>query len=433
MEIQRITFSSGKENAFRRVDDKNGVIELNTGEIGTSAELYEVIQKKLGEASEELSIDRDSFRQLEFGFGDKERDLALATLHLDSTFVSFSLKKKEDLEKEYRKWSLEGQDWDEEVSNILEGTRLTRKLQNTPPNLMMPENFVEEARKYLEGISGIEINVISGGDLKKEKLGLIEAVGGASEHAPRLLIVKYSAAGSKEYMALVGKGVCYDSGGLNIKTGSYMSKMKFDMSGAAVSLGVVGALARNKCKNSIVVAIPLVENAVGPKSYRADDVLISRNGMSVEIENTDAEGRLVLADALAYVADVYKPKEIMTIATLTGAIGYALGYKYAGAWSTEDDMSSRLLESSKQWGEWIWRMPLDDYYLKALKKTKVADIANSAKTGAGGSNRAAMFLKEFTNKLPYIHLDIANIDHCDKTGEPTAPLFKTIYFYMSGR
>lgn len=224
------------------------------------------------------------------------------------------------------------------MRNISDGVALAKRLQNTPPNFMMPENFVEEAKKELDGIDGIEIKEISGQGLEEEKLGLIMAVGKASNHPPRLLIIKYHGGdANEEFTALVGKGVCYDSGGLNIKTGSYMSTMKFDMSGGAVSLGVIKTLAKNKAKVNLVVAVPLVENAVASNSYRPDDVIVCRNGMSIEIDNTDAEGRLVLADALAYVVDVHKPKEVITIATLTGAIGYALGNKYGGAWATDDE------------------------------------------------------------------------------------------------
>ncbi|WP_216083491.1 M17 family metallopeptidase [Candidatus Mycoplasma haematohominis] len=431
--MHKICFFKGEKNKLTKDGDSLARFEINTDKLGNSWELERLLEDKLGKFTKEIEIDYESFKNLSFkNFGAQERDLALSTVLSMFTTVAFTMKSSKNSEKDVKKWKLVGGNFDSNVSSISSSFALTKRLQSTPPNIMTPEQFVLEAREALKGIPGVEIEEIKGEDLKKERLELIIAVGKASINAPRLLIIKYLVSGSDDLIALVGKGVCYDTGGLNIKTGSYMATMKFDMSGAAVSLGVVKALAENGSKQSVVVAIPLVENSVAGNSYRPDDVIICRNGMSIEIDNTDAEGRLVLADALAYVSEVYKPKEIITIATLTGAIGYALGSKYGGAWSTNDDQWNKLRSCSLKAAEWIWRMPMDDYYLKALQKTKVADIKNSAKTGMGGSNRAAMFLKEFTNNIPFIHLDIASIDHCENTGEPRAPLLKTLYFYLFG-
>lgn len=429
--MDSIFFREGSETKLNREEGGRSFLEVNVESVGNAFELQKLLEDNFNKFSDDLEIDRDSFRSLKFKFGDMERDLAMESVYLSGTFVSFSMKNPDGRAKDLKKWTLIGGEWDEKTKNIMDGVRFAKRLQNTPPNFMMPENFAEETRKFLDGLDGVEIEEIQGGRLEEERLGLIGAVGRASMHPPRLLIIKYSGAEKGgDPIALVGKGVCYDSGGLNIKTGSYMSSMKFDMSGGAVSVGAIGALAKNRAKINLIVAVPLVENAVSSNSYRPDDVVMCRNGMSIEIDNTDAEGRLVLADALAYVVDTFKPKEVITIATLTGAIGYALGSKYGGAWATSDQQWNDLLDSSIKAAEWVWRMPMDEYYLKALKKTRVADIKNSAKTGAGGSNRAAMFLKEFTGGLPYVHLDIANIDHCESTGEPTAPLLKTLYFYL---
>lgn len=426
-----VKFSAGEKNNLIKESDAVAKLEIDTQGLENSYELQKALDEKLGKFTKKIEIDYESFKALEFkNFGQLERDLALSTVLSMRTTVAFSMKKQDSLEKDLKKWTLVKGDLDGSVKSIVDSFELAKRLQATPPNIMTPEQFVNEAKAALDGVEGVKIKEIKGKDLKKEKLELIIAVGKASVNAPRLLLIEYTAPDSKDLIALVGKGVCYDTGGLNIKTGSYMATMKFDMSGGAVSLGIIKALAQNQSKQSVVVAIPLVENSVAGNAYRPDDVIVCRNGMSIEIDNTDAEGRLVLADALAYVSEVYKPKEVITIATLTGAIGYALGNKYGGAWTTDMDQWNRLSDSSIKGAEWVWRMPMDDYYLKALQKTKVADLKNSVKTGMGGSNRAARFLKEFTNNTPYIHLDIANIDHCENTGEPKAPLLKTLYFYL---
>lgn len=245
----------------------------------------------------------------------------------------------------------------EKIENIISGIEFAKRLQATPPNILTPEKFVQEVREKFEGVQGVNIREIVGEDLVKERLNLIVAVGKASANAPRLLLIEYMPEKGGKVSALVGKGICYDSGGLNIKTGPYMSTMKFDMSGGAVSAGTLYALAKNGAGRNLVVSIPLAENSVSGIAYRPDDVIVSRSGKSIEIDNTDAEGRLVLADAMSYVIDEYKPEEIITIATLTGAIGYALGNKYGGGWSTCCSRWERFMKCVDRGFEFVWRMP----------------------------------------------------------------------------
>lgn len=390
-------------------------------------QLYSFLKDNLG-SYKEVEIDLDFLSSLSFkNMTSEDVQIIFSSIYSYFSFVPFCLKKDKD---ERKKWNIKGNK-SEKVKYLVEAQEFVRRLQETPPNLLNTKEFEEESRRFLSGIDHLSFKVIGVDEIRSLGLNLIEAVGRGSLNAPRLLIIEYKPNSQEEnFRVLVGKGVCFDTGGLNIKTGSYMASMKFDMSGAAVSIGTIYSLSKCRSKQNVVVLVPLVENSVSSSSYRPDDVVVSFCGKSVEIDNTDAEGRLILADSLSYGVDKYKPKEIISIATLTGAIGYALGYKYAGAWTTSDEQWNDFNKSSIKGGDWIWRMPLDDYYLKALKNSRVADLKNSAATGAGGASRAACFLKEFVDNTPYVHLDIANIAHGEGNSIAQSPLLKTLFYYL---
>ncbi|AEG73418.1 cytosol aminopeptidase [Mycoplasma haemofelis Ohio2] len=395
----------------------------------TPPQLYTFLLESL-EKYDELSFDFQSFLDLEFkNITPQSLELVLYTVYSHYSSVPFSSKKEQ---KPSHKWSFEGS-ISKTVENLVDAILKARQLQECPPNLLYPKKFVERAKEMLSGLKNVSVQVFDQKALLEKKLNLINEVGKASENPPYLMVVEYLPNPNEKSKALVGKGISYDTGGLNLKPGSHMSNMKFDMSGAASSLAVIYAMAKNEVSENLRVFLPLAENCVSSNAYRPDDVIISYSGKSVEVDNTDAEGRLVLADALSYAAMEYSPTEIISIATLTGAIGYALGNKYGGAWATSEESWKSLYDSSIAAGEWIWRMPLDDYYLKALKKSRVADLKNSARTGAGGSSRAACFLKEFVLGLPYVHLDIANIAYSDSTSVSYAPMVRTLYYYLAER
>lgn len=313
-----------------------------------------------------------------------------------------------------------------ECDTLASGQTFARKLQDMPSNYLNPTVFVEEVQKLFASVSNVKINVLNHQQLLEKKMGLICGVAQGSEMGAKLMSLEYNTDPKKEKLAIVGKGVCFDTGGYSVKTGGHMRGMKFDMSGAASVIGAIYALAKNQIKTNVVGVVGVVENLISLKSYRVDDVLISYQGTSVEVDNTDAEGRLVLADCLTYAYKDLKANKLLSIATLTGAIIYALGATYAGAWSKYDSDWIALENASNQAGENVWRMPFHQDYLDLLKCSQVADIKNSVASPNAGSSRAANFLKEFTSDLAYYHLDIAGLDSFTN-GKGSGPMVRTLY------
>jgi leucyl aminopeptidase len=291
---------------------------------------------------------------------------------------------------------------------IAESVCLARDLINEGPMELNPVKFAEHAEKVAQE-SGLKIDILDEKKLKKEKMNLMLAVASASQSfaPPRLIKLHYQPKKpSKHKIVLVGKGVTFDSGGLDIKTADGMLDMKVDMSGAAAVLGTMCAISKLQPKVEVVGYMACVENGVGPRAYHPGDILISRKGTSVEIANTDAEGRLVLADTITYAIDHDKPDIIIDIATLTGACMVALGLKTAGLFANDDGLADAITQSGQTVGESFWRMPLNPA-LKEIIKSPVADIKNCGDR-YGGSITAALFLADFIEKdIKWAHLDIA--------------------------
>lgn len=299
----------------------------------------------------------------------------------------------------------------EEISDaqvIAKAVKLTRDLINEGPTVMNPEAMAHHAQREAKA-GGLEIEILDEKALEKEKFGLLLAVGrGSADFAPpRVIKLSYKPAKkAKKHIALVGKGVTFDSGGLDIKPSDGMLHMKTDMSGAAAVMGVMQAIAHLKPDVAVTGYMACVENGVDSKSYHPGDILISRKGLSVEINNTDAEGRLVLADTLNYAQEQDKPDIVIDIATLTGACVVALGPNMAGLFSNDDALSSQILEASKYTGEQFWRMPILEDLFDQIK-TPLADMKNTGER-YGGSITAALFLQKFIEpKTIWAHLDIA--------------------------
>lgn len=312
-----------------------------------------------------------------------------------------------------------------------------RELINEPPIVLNPVYFAQEAQKIAQK-TGLKIEILDEKALKKENMGLMLAVGqGTLDFAPpRLIKLSYTPdKASKKTVALVGKGVTFDSGGLDIKPADGMLDMKVDMSGAAAVLSVMNAAAQLKLNLNLVGYLACVENAVDSKSYHPGDIFKSRKGLHVEISNTDAEGRLVLADAITYAQDKDNPDILIDIATLTGACMVALGIKRAGLYSNDENLAKDLLELEKNTGEKFWRMPLDQELLSGLK-TPNADYKNCADRW-GGSITAALFLQLFINQnVKWAHLDIAgpatnSKDHAYLSKGGTGFAIKTLVEYLS--
>lgn len=288
---------------------------------------------------------------------------------------------------------------------VAEGVEIARTLVNEPPNVLYPESFAERVESLKK--VGVDVEILDERALHKLGMGALLAVGQGSSRDSRVVVMRWRGAKSKKAqpVAFVGKGVCFDSGGISIKPAASMEDMKGDMGGAACVVGLMHALASRKAKLNAVGVIGLVENMPDGKAYRPGDILTSMSGQTIEVINTDAEGRLVLADALWYVKETVKPKFIVDLATLTGAIMVALGQEHAGLFSNDDELAGRLLAAGLATGEAVWRMPLGAAYDKMID-SKFADMKNTGGRN-GGAITAAQFLKRFVGDTPWAHLDIA--------------------------
>jgi leucyl aminopeptidase len=290
---------------------------------------------------------------------------------------------------------------------VLEGVYMARDLINTNADEVTPQHLAKVAQGLAKTLSNVKTTVLGRKQIEKEKMDLILAVSRGSAHDPAFIIVEYKGAPkSKDHTVIVGKGVTYDTGGLNLKPTGSMETMKCDMSGAAAALGTIYAVASLGLKVNVTAVIPSVENAISALSYKPGDVYSSYAGKTVEIGNTDAEGRLILADALAYTVQNLKPDRIIDFATLTGAIEIALGHEAAGLMSNNDALADSLIRAGSETHERVWRLPLYEEYREQLK-SEIADIKNIGGRPAG-SITAAMFLQEFVGKTPWAHLDIAS-------------------------
>ena len=286
------------------------------------------------------------------------------------------------------------------VEALAAGEALTRDLINTPASDMGPDEL-EAAARDLATAYGATISVISGDDLTKD-YPMIHAVGRASTRAPRLIDMSWGSSGPK--LTLVGKGVCFDTGGLNLKPGASMGLMKKDMGGAATVLGLARDIMALGLPLQLRVLVPAVENSVSGNAFRPGDILTSRKGLTVEINNTDAEGRLVLADALA-LADEGQPDLIVSMATLTGAARVAVGQDLAPFYVDNDATAAALSSAAARVSDPVWRMPFHDPYEPEIEPG-IADLDNAPAGGFAGSITAALFLRRFVTETPYMHFDI---------------------------
>jgi leucyl aminopeptidase len=314
----------------------------------------------------------------------------------------------------------------ETLDHIAKGVFLARDLVNEPPNTLHPESYAELIKEELKPL-GVEVEILD--EKKMHKLGFeaLLAVGQGSIRESRTVIMRWNGAGKgakaskRAPIALVGKGVTFDTGGISLKPGAEMDLMKMDMGGSAAVVGVMKALAARKANANVIGIVGLVENMPSDRAYRPGDVIGSLAGKTIEILNTDAEGRLVLADILTYIQQTYKPEVIIDLATLTGAIMIALGFEYCGAFANDDGLWDQLNDSSKNTGEKFWRMPLDAAYKKEME-SDIADLKNLGSLGRyGGACSAAGFLEHFIEEdTKWAHIDIAGTAWW-KSDAPTTP------------
>lgn len=291
------------------------------------------------------------------------------------------------------------------LDKVADGVFLTRDLVNEPANIIHPESFAAECRKLAE--LGVEIEVLGEKQMRKLGMGALLGVGQGSDRESQLVVMRWMGAKDKNAapLALIGKGVCFDTGGISIKPAAGMEEMKWDMAGAGAVTGAMKALAGRQARANVVGIVGLVENMPSGNAQRPGDVVISASGQTIEVINTDAEGRLVLADAIWYAKEHFKPTAMIDLATLTGAIIISLGNDYAGLFSNDDPLAQAIADAGASVDEKVWRLPMGDSYDKQLK----SDIADMKNVGGreGGSITAAQFIKRFVGDIPWAHIDIA--------------------------
>lgn len=390
-----IVFGIGKADELKSDDWRafGGAVlaELQKAKAETATVLLEAPEgaEMTGEAAAQFAMGAklrayafDAYKSKKKG-DDKTKDLKLSLAVADAKAAK-------------KAWSVE--------EAVADGVLLARDLVNEPANVLGPVEFAGKA-KELEAL-GVEVEILGEKEMKKLKMAALLGVAQGSTRPPRLAVMRWNGGKKGEApVALVGKGVVFDTGGISIKPAAGMEEMKGDMGGAAAVVGAMHAIAGRKAKANVIGVIGLVENMPDGNAQRPGDIVTAMSGTTIEILNTDAEGRLVLADALWYTQEKYKPAIMIDLATLTGAVLIALGNLNAGLFTNNDALADKLLASAKASGEPLWRLPLSAEYDKIID-TPNADVKNTGGRWAG-SITAAQFLQRFANDVPWAHLDIA--------------------------
>lgn len=311
-----------------------------------------------------------------------------------------------------------------EVTVISQAVNDCRNLQIMPENFLNSEVLAEKIADDFKNIENLKVRVLTKAQIRELNMGLLLSVNKGSTHEPRVVVVEYkNNPESKEHNVYVGKGITFDTGGVNTK-GYHMGGMKFDMSGSVIVAYAVKAMAQLKLKVNASAVMMITDNRLANDASLPENIYESMSGKWVEVTDTDAEGRLVLADGLYYGASELKATQLVDVATLTGSLSYALGSVYTGIWSTDDKKWELFNQAANASYEKVWRMPLHEDFHKSNKESKVADLNNYSSSSKSDSNSAAMFLKEFTNDVPYIHCDVAFT--ADIKGEPQGVLIPTL-------
>lgn len=374
----------------------------------------------LASGAEELSVALDG---VEPGFAGDEAAAALATgLRLRAwRFDKYRTKEPKSKKPTLRKATVlsdaarEAATRWKSVEAVLDGVFLTRELVSEPANVLYPASFAERI-KALEA-DGLAIEVLDEKEMAKLGMQALLGVAQGSHHKPRLVVLRWQGGAKKDQpIAFVGKGVTFDTGGISLKPAEGMDQMKWDMGGAGIVVGLMKALAGRKAKVNVVAVVGLVENMPSGTAQRPGDVVTSMSGQTIEVLNTDAEGRLVLADALWYTQANFKPRLMIDLATLTGAIIIALGHEYAGHFTDSDELSAQLSAAGAATGDKVWRFPLHEAYDKQID-CSIADMKNIGSGRAAGSITAAQFLKRFSNDVPWAHIDVAGVVWDDKDAD----------------
>ena len=303
------------------------------------------------------------------------------------------------------------------LQSLEEGVYLTRNLVSEPANILTPKTLAEEAEK-LKSL-GVKVEVLKLAQIKRLKMGALLGVAMGSANEPRVVSMTWNGTKntkSKPEVCFVGKGVTFDTGGISIKPSGGMQDMKWDMGGSGVVIGLMKALAGRKAKVNISAVVGLVENMPSGKAQRPGDVVVASSGHSIEVINTDAEGRLVLADAVTYAINKFKPKRLIDLATLTGAVIVSLGPQRAGLFSNNDELANNIFNSGEKTGEKVWRLPVGEEYDDDIKSA-IADMHNVGSGRGAGATSGAKFIEQFVQKIPWAHLDIAGVTWAKSNSE----------------
>ena len=296
---------------------------------------------------------------------------------------------------------------------VVEGVALTRELVTEPANIIYPESFVERVLESVKGL-GLEIQILDRDEMAKLGMGALLGVAQGSVRDPKLLVMKWNGGKAGEApVAFIGKGVTFDTGGISIKPAQNMEAMKWDMGGAGAVVGAMKALAGRKAKANVVAVCGLVENMPDGNAQRPGDVVTTMSGQTVEVINTDAEGRLVLCDAMTWTQRTFKPKSMIDLATLTGAMVITLGHEYAGLFSNDETLSTQLIKAAGESGDKLWRQPLADAYDRLID-SPIADMKNVGPREAGSITAAQFLLRYVDDGVAWAHLDIAGMAWADK-------------------
>lgn len=310
--------------------------------------------------------------------------------------------------------------YENDLAYVVDGVEFARDMGSEPGKSIYPESFVQEVRKAFRGINGVNINVMEAPEIRRNGMGALMGVGQGSINDPRLIVLTYNGAARDEApIALIGKGITFDTGGISLKPNNGMWAMKSDLSGAAAVAGTLMSVAQRGEEVNLIGLLAMAENMPSQDAIRPGDVLTAMDGTTIEIFSTDAEGRLVMSDALLYAQKEFDPKLVLNIATLTGSAGRALGSDYAALVTRDPDLSENMIEIGKMSGEDVWPLPLHPNHKKALK-SDIADLRNTGSSGPGASTAAA-FVGSFVDEdTPWVHLDIAGVDWLNSS-RPTTP------------
>jgi leucyl aminopeptidase len=338
--------------------------------------------------------------------------LALANYNPAKYLTGKNKKKKE--KAVFKKVSVVAAKKDENIrKGLKKGLLIAEEVNNVRDYINAPHNYMDGNRmaakaKEIAKKNSLKLTVLNKKQLEKLGMGALLGVNKGSAVSANLIIIEYKPKehSNKKPIAIVGKGITFDSGGYNLKPGSHINEMKQDMSGAAVVLGILALSAKLKINKHLVGVMPVTDNLIGPDAQKVDDIITTYSGKTVEIANTDAEGRLILADAISYAIEKYKPEMLIDFATLTGACAYALGERYAGLFGNNEDLIAKIKKAGEETDELAWPLPIHPDHTRAMKG-KIADLSNISSSPGAGASTAAAFLKEFVGKTTWAHLDIA--------------------------